>query len=63
VTEADYSNPSLSSISQPLEEMCRVGMHFLFNRIREPKLARQISNIGMTLVPRESSLTGPKNSL
>jgi hypothetical protein len=36
--------------------MCRIGMHFLFNRIREPKLARQVSNIEMKLVTRESSL-------
>ncbi len=55
VPETDYSVPSLSSISQPLDEMCKVGMHFLFNRIREPKLARQVSTIGMKLVTREST--------
>jgi len=55
VAEADYSTPSLSSIAQPLEEMCRVGMHFLFNHIREPKLARQVSTIGMKLIAREST--------
>jgi DNA-binding LacI/PurR family transcriptional regulator len=59
VSEADYSTPSLSSISQPMEELCRVGMHFLFNRIREPKLTRQVSTIGMKLVERESSKLNP----
>jgi len=55
VAETEYSTPSLSSIAQPLDEMCRIGMHFLFNRIREPRLARQVSNITMKLVARESS--------
>jgi len=58
VLEAEISVPSLTSISQPVEEMCRIGMHFLFNRIREPNLARQVSSIGMKLVARESTLAG-----
>jgi LacI family transcriptional regulator len=58
VLKGEFSTPSLSSVAQPVEEMCRVGMHFLFNRIREPKLARQVSAIGMKLVPRESTLAG-----
>jgi len=56
VMEAEFATPALSSVSQPVEEMCRIGMHFLFNRIREPKLARQVSTIGMRLVTRESTL-------
>lgn len=56
VLEADFFTPALSSVAQPVEEMCRVGMHFLFNRIRDPKLARQVSTIGMKLVARESTL-------
>jgi hypothetical protein len=38
--------------------MCKIGIHFLFNRIREPDIERQISNIEMKLVIRESS--GPE---
>jgi LacI family transcriptional regulator len=56
VLEAEFVTPALSSVAQPVEEMCRVGMHFLFNRIREPKLARQVSIIGMKLATRESTL-------
>jgi LacI family transcriptional regulator len=58
VLEADLATPSLSSVAQPVEEMCKVGMHFLFNRIREPKLARQVTTIGMKLVVRESTQAG-----
>lgn len=63
VPETEFSNPSLSSVAQPLDEMCRIGMHFLFNRIREPMLARQVSNIGMRLVSRESTLAGNASAL
>lgn len=56
VSESEYSTPSVTSVSQPLEEMCKIGMHFLFNRIREPELPRQVSTIGMKLVPRETTL-------
>ncbi len=55
VTEAELYSPSLTSVAQPLEDLCRVGMHFLLNRIREPQLERQISSIQMNLVVRESS--------
>ena len=58
VPEGELSTPSLSSVAQPLEEMCKVGIHFLFNRIREPDLERQVTSIGMKLIVRESS--GPQ---
>ncbi|MDR3689543.1 MAG: LacI family DNA-binding transcriptional regulator [Fimbriimonas sp.] len=56
VFEAQISIPTLSSVAQPLEDMCRVGMHFLLNRIREPHLERQVSNIQMSLVTRDSTI-------
>jgi len=55
VLEADLFTPSLTSVAQPLDDLCRVGMHFLLNRIREPHLERQVSSISMTLIPREST--------
>jgi len=55
VVEAELSTPSLSSVAQPLDDLCRVGMHFLLNRIREPHLERQVSSISMSLVEREST--------
>jgi LacI family transcriptional regulator len=55
VPEAELSIPSLSSVAQPLDDLCRVGMHFLLNRIREPQLERQVSSINMSLVAREST--------
>jgi len=55
VYEAEMSIPSLSSVAQPLEDMCKVGIHFLLNRIREPQLDRQVSTINMNLFVREST--------
>ncbi len=55
VMEAELSMPSLTSVAQPLDDLCRVGMHFLLNRIREPQLDRQVSSIAMSLVKREST--------
>ena len=55
VAEAEMSIPSLSSVAQPLEDMCKVGLHFLLNRIREPNLDRQVSTINMNLCVREST--------
>jgi LacI family transcriptional regulator len=56
VVEAGYSTPSLTSVAQPLEVMCKTGIQFLINRIRDPKLPRQVPNLEMNLVPRESTL-------
>ena len=55
VNEAEFSTPSLTSVAQPVDEMCRIGMQFLFNRINDPSLARQEAGFGMTLVTREST--------
>lgn len=63
VPEAQYSNPSLSSVAQPVEEMCRKGIQLLVNRIQNPKRVRRHAKISMTLAARESTLAGNASAL
>ncbi len=55
VSEAEFSTPSLTTVAQPIEQMCQIGMQFLYNRITDPTLARQEASMGMTLIKREST--------
>lgn len=54
--EAEYFSPQISSVKQPVEEMCRLGWEFLEKRIREPDALPQRVELKAKLVVRESSM-------
>jgi LacI family transcriptional regulator len=49
-----YFEPPLSTIAQPMEEMCARGWQFLQARLSDPTLPRQIANFNAQLVIRKS---------
>ncbi|WP_170065512.1 LacI family DNA-binding transcriptional regulator [Abditibacterium utsteinense] len=51
-----YFNPPLSTIAQPIEEMCAVAWQFLQQRMAQPDLPRQRATLPGTLVVRKSLL-------
>ncbi len=53
--EAEYFNPTLSTVEQPIEEMCDCAWQFLQNRIAEPALPVQQKILEPLLVVREST--------
>jgi DNA-binding LacI/PurR family transcriptional regulator len=50
-----YVEPPLTTIAQPVREMCALGWEFLLNRIRDPKLPPQRATLNPQLIIREST--------
>lgn len=50
----EYFDPPLSTIEQPVEEMCDLGWQFLVQRMRTPQLPQQMAVVPATLLTRES---------
>ncbi len=55
-----YFDPPLSTIVQPVEEMCATAWKFLQQRIAQPNLAHQEATFYGQLVVRESLLVAPR---
>ena len=55
IRETSYTVPTLSTMEQPFEEMCRLAWEFLMNRIADPDRPRQSSVLSMRLMEREST--------
>lgn len=53
--ESLYSNPSLSTIVQPVEQMCELGWRFTLDRLKDPQLPPQKAELAARLAVRESS--------
>lgn len=58
IRETAYTVPTLSTVEQPFEEMCKMAWEFLMNRIADPDLPRQASVLPMRLVERASTMRG-----
>lgn len=59
IEETEYQYPALSTISLPLEEMCRLGWQFLQRRLETPDLPWQQAILPTHLVVRGSSRRCP----
>ncbi len=55
VAEAEYVDPPLTTIVQPVEEICRLGWEFLKERIVDPQMPVRKLVLKPTLVIRKSS--------
>ena len=55
IEETEYQFPALSTISLPLEEMCRLGWEFLQNRQNDPGRPWQQAVLPTHLIVRDSS--------
>lgn len=55
VEETAYFDPPLSTIVQPIQEMCRIACEFLLRRIEDPDLPLQSTKLEARLVVRGSS--------
>ena len=55
IEEVEYLERSLSSIVQPVEEMCTLACRFLHARLNDPSLPPQQAVLQPKLVLRESS--------
>ncbi len=55
IEDTEYLERPLSTIVQPVEEMCRLGWQFLENRMRDPALRAQRVTVTPALVVRDSS--------
>jgi DNA-binding LacI/PurR family transcriptional regulator len=53
-----YMVPSLSTVDQPVEEMCRLAMEMLQTRIKDPNREIQSTILPTNLIVRESSTRG-----
>jgi len=56
IEETDYLSPPLTTIVQPVDEMCEIAWQFLKNRIDDPSTPPQQRTLKPTLVIRASSL-------
>jgi DNA-binding LacI/PurR family transcriptional regulator len=56
ILETKYSNPRLSTVENPFEEMCEALWELLENRLKQPDLPYRTLNFSPKLVIRESSL-------
>ena len=54
--EGEFHHPSISTVKQPIEEMCRLGWDFLQARIKDPSLTPQRVELKAELIVRESSV-------
>jgi len=54
--EGEYLDPSLSTVKQPIDEMCRLGWELLDARIKDPARPQERIMLDSELVIRESSL-------
>lgn len=57
VDEAEFIDPSLTTIAQPIQEMCEQGWKFMIDRIHNPTLETRTVEIQPELVVRESTKT------
>lgn len=55
IDETEYTDPAISTIAQPLAEMCDTAWKFLKQRIENPDLPRQQAVLPAKFVVRESS--------
>ncbi|MBC8143633.1 MAG: LacI family DNA-binding transcriptional regulator [Armatimonadetes bacterium] len=55
IEETQYLETTLSTISLPIPEMCRIATQFLQNRIADPTIARQQIILSPTFLKRDSS--------
>lgn len=55
IEEAEYWDPPLSTVTQPLEEVCALAWQFLARRLEEPDAPPQRATLSAQLVVRESS--------
>jgi len=55
IDEAQYVTPSISTVAQPFEQMCRLAWEFLVRRMKDPTLPMQRAILPMTLEARASS--------
>ena len=55
IEDTEYLDVPLTTIRQPLEEMCRLGVEFLQKRIAEPHIERQSALLRPALVVRAST--------
>lgn len=55
IEDTEYLERPLSTIVQPVEEMCRTGWRFLENRMRDPMLPPQRTTVTPRLAVRASS--------
>lgn len=55
IRETQYSVPSLSTVAQPFNEMCRIAWDFLEKRLREPGAQIQKAVLSMSLEERAST--------
>ena len=56
IPEAKYLDAPLTTIEQPLAEMCALGWKFLKQRIENPELPQQAAVLMSDLVVRKSSI-------
>ena len=56
VEETEFSCPSVSTVAQPIEELCRNGVDLLFQRFKEPMRSPESQMLQPSFVPRESTL-------
>jgi LacI family transcriptional regulator len=56
IEEIEYLDPPLTTVAQPVEEMCALACRFLHARIEDPKLAPQQQILKPQLIVRESTL-------
>lgn len=56
IPDTAYFNPSLTTIVQPVAEMCEMAWRFLQNRLEHPDLPRQAAVVKPCLIVRDSSV-------
>jgi len=55
VEDTEYTDPRISTVVQPIEEMCRTAWGFLRNRIEDPDIEHQSVTLEAPFVVRASS--------
>jgi len=58
ILDTEYLERPLSTVVQPVQEMCRLGWEFLFRRMDNPSVAPQQALLKAHLVVRDSSRRG-----
>ena len=57
--ELEYHVPPLSTVVQPFDQICQTAWEFMQNRLNNPDTPRQLAELEMTFVPRQSSAPPP----